>query len=84
MARLKLTGISPISNNNNNQQWQTDPWVSPLPRNYTVNLFDSSGNPTGTFLGTYAGYLADDQKLIRARIAGGVNTFGNNSVYGLS
>ncbi|KAJ5666168.1 uncharacterized protein N7477_008616 [Penicillium maclennaniae] len=38
----------------------------------------------GTFLGTYRGYLAGNQNLYRARIAGGVNTFGSNGNYFLS
>ncbi|KAL7651280.1 hypothetical protein ACMYSQ_011013 [Aspergillus niger] len=73
---------------NNNLQWSTEPWAGPLPRQFTVNLFDSTSNPSGTFLGTYGGYLAGNQNLIRARIAGGLNTFGtiNNqqSIYYLS
>ncbi|KAJ5653046.1 hypothetical protein N7490_000049 [Penicillium lividum] len=69
---------------NNNIRWGTDPWTGQLPRQYTVNLFDSTSNPTGTFLGTYGGYLAGNQNLYRARIAGGVNTFGSNGNYFLS
>ncbi|KAJ5672187.1 hypothetical protein N7507_001314 [Penicillium longicatenatum] len=81
-----ITSMIPILHDktNNNLPWSTEPWTGQLPRQYTVNLFDSTSNPTGTFLGTYGGYLAGNQNLIRARIAGGVNTFGTNSIYYLT
>ncbi|GLA58752.1 hypothetical protein AtubIFM54640_008854 [Aspergillus tubingensis] len=77
-----------IDRTNNNLRWGTEPWAGVLDRMFTINLFDSNNNPSGTFLGTYGGYLAGNQNLIRARIAGGINTFGSEdnkqSIYYLS